>query len=462
MNWENEKGGNDMRIYLFIFLLSSIPSLHSQVEKLPMKMEINDSAYANGYYFMAVTTMRKTSDKPSSVPIILNGKGELIYYHQPDQISDFKLQTNGLISYFCRNKFFLMDSTFTLIDSVSCVNGIETDSHDFQILPNGNFLLIGTDSSREDLGHLSFFTDQKKRGNKNALVKYGVVQELDRNKKLVYEWRSRPFYKPEEVSPIYPWNPNLLDVTHFNSIDVFPNGDYLISVRYSNEIICVNRQEGTIRWHLGGKYNSFVESDSAFFFYGQHDARVLANGQISLFDNGYGTNEEKHPARALILELDLVEKRAIVRYSYTFSNQLTSQAAGNADVHPDGTVLLGFGRVQNLSPNYTCALADKNQNTVVTISFGDTLCSYRVFRYDTLPFKWVQPKLKLVDSPTGWYLTTEKNEIVRWNNGETAYSFAINKPGIYYAYVYTGTSGMIRTESFTVSEEMLHRGRKSK
>lgn len=39
-----------------------------------------------------------------------------------------------------------MDSSFTILDSVNCKNGIQHDGHDMQITANGEYLLMGSEN----------------------------------------------------------------------------------------------------------------------------------------------------------------------------------------------------------------------------------------------------------------------------------------------------------------------------
>jgi hypothetical protein len=63
-------------------------------------------------------------------------------------MNDFKLQPNGLITFFdTRTRcFYAMNSSYAIIDSFRCANGYVTDGHDFQMLTNGHAFLMSYDT----------------------------------------------------------------------------------------------------------------------------------------------------------------------------------------------------------------------------------------------------------------------------------------------------------------------------
>jgi hypothetical protein len=65
-------------------------------------------------------------------------------------------------------------------------------------------------------------------------------------------------------------------------------------------------------------------------FLGQHDARFLPNGNITLFDNGYGPEELKHNVRALEYKLNEKKKEARLVWSYAHPTKIISEATGSA------------------------------------------------------------------------------------------------------------------------------------
>ena len=63
----------------------------------------------------------------------------------------------------------------------------------------------------------------------------------------------------------------LICARHANSVDKFPDGDYLFSGRHSDTVYKISHKDGSIVWRLSGRgeNGNFELSDH---FSGQHDA----------------------------------------------------------------------------------------------------------------------------------------------------------------------------------------------
>lgn len=109
-------------------------------------------------------------------------------------------------------------------------------------------------------------------------------------------------------------------------------------------------------WILGGKDDDFgfVKRHPGWQFCAQHDARRLANGDITIFDNGGANlgNERDcpvHPARVLRFKLALSSMRA--RLVGNISSKPSSEdgrgyfpnAVGSARRQPNGDTLVSWG-----------------------------------------------------------------------------------------------------------------------
>ena len=58
-----------------------------------------------------------------------------------------------------------------------------------------------------------------------------------------------------------------------NSVAKFPNGDYLVSIRFTYAIYRISHATGEVVWRLGGKISDFEQD---FTFSAQHDATCIA------------------------------------------------------------------------------------------------------------------------------------------------------------------------------------------
>ena len=135
---------------------------------------------APGYLFVCNSNF---FGRPGSGPpqdgmylLILKNTGEPVYFQEVfDRTSDFKLQPDGRLSFIMGGRHYLMDSTYTVVDSV-WAQGFTTDGHDMQVLPNDNFLLLATDAQPIDMSEIV------EGGDPNATVIHRIVQEQERAK----------------------------------------------------------------------------------------------------------------------------------------------------------------------------------------------------------------------------------------------------------------------------------------
>src|SRR4051812_41127884 len=104
--------------YFFLF------SIFSFGQSLPvLKATINNSSL-NGYYFLS------SYYSGATLFMILDHSGYVVYCKRMSEAPssyNFSLQPNGLISYSNQAKYFFMDSTFRIVDSVECKGIYKTD-----------------------------------------------------------------------------------------------------------------------------------------------------------------------------------------------------------------------------------------------------------------------------------------------------------------------------------------------
>ncbi len=242
-----------------------------------------------GYSFLAPFT---NSYNPLGYLMIVDNKGVPIFYQRTHSIkTDWKLQPNGMLTYVDNGnkKFYEMDSAYAIIDSFSTGNGYTTDTHDLQILPDGHALLMAYDYQTVRMDTIV------QGGDSSALVIGLIVQELDADKNVVFQWRSWDHFLITDATEDINLTASVIDYVHGNAIELDDDGNLLISCRHMDEITKINRQTGEIIWRLGGlksRNNQFLFINDEITFSHQHDIRRLPNGNITIFDNGKLTRSE--------------------------------------------------------------------------------------------------------------------------------------------------------------------------
>src|SRR6202008_204363 len=133
-------------------------------------------------------------------------------------------------------------------------------------------------------------------------VTYSVFQEIDLRTGLVrHEWHSLDhvpmvdsYSLATHASKRWPF-----DYFHINSIDQRADGTTLISARNTWAMYVLATASGRLQSAIGGHRSSVKLASGTHTAY-QHDANTLANGAISVFDNG--SVPKVHPqSRGLVL-----------------------------------------------------------------------------------------------------------------------------------------------------------------
>ena len=406
-----------------------------------------------GYFFL---TPIKIGFNPNQVPpsmMIMDGNGEVAYIRNLPMgqfAGDFKIQNNGLMTYSTHNKFYLMDNTFTIVDSVSCGNGVDTDFHDMKILPNGHFLMLGIEDVVKDLHAYNVFGPNDVPGDYNAIVESAIVQELDVNKNVVFQWHAIDYFAFLDIDDVWLTDPYVVDWTHSNAVEYDQDGNLLLCSRHFNEITKINRQDSSVMWRLGGNANQFNFLNDPGQFKRQHDVRRMPNGNLSLFDNGDGTfSNPFHAAAGKDYVLDETAMTADLVWSYTDNPNEYSIAMGSYQHEPGGTAVVGYGWSD--TQNKVFSVANNSGQKIFELAFNDSLVSYRVQYYPSLPWTWGRPEITCYENGGQYFLDAGPGHpSYNWSNGATTQVIPLTATGTYSVFVPVGINGYFRSPDFQV------------
>jgi hypothetical protein len=237
------------------------------------------------------------------------------------------------------------------------------------MLPNGNVLIIGY--PRRSGVDVSRF----KPGNTSGTVIDGEIQEIAPDGHLVWDWNSKDHIGLRETSAAW-WAQQAepYDIIHMNSVE--DDGDGIIfSARHLDAVYRIDKATGHIDWKLGGSTTSksLAISDDPFGTYpfgGQHDARRLPDGTVTLHDNGTGSN---HGPRAVRYAIDPDAKTAKLVESVSDPQGAPgSFCCGGARKLPTGNWVMSWGSdpiVEEMTPA---------SERVFALNWTDGYFSYRV------------------------------------------------------------------------------------
>jgi hypothetical protein len=255
------------------------------------------------------------------------------------------------------------------------------DIHEFNILDDGNTSLSVTYRS-----HMLPMDTLGRPGEQTAVLAGGFA-EMDVNTGEVRrDWDSVDqiplgdtvhFDASSPASPPPGW-----DYVHANSIDKNSDGNYIMSMRFTNSVYMISGADGHIMWRLGGRGNSDFEQD--FVFSKQHDAKFLeSNGThhiISILNNASDEifNEED-VSSALIVELETgtTPMTAKVLRRYNRPDGHLTRLRGNSQVLPNDNIFIGWSERGYISEH-----ADDGE-VLLSANFASARFStYRAYKFD--------------------------------------------------------------------------------
>lgn len=366
-----------------------------------------------GYIFLAPFPL--SGINPTNYLIITDNYGIPVFYRKmiKERSFFFVKQDSGMLTYFDHGKYYVMDSSYNVVDSLY-VNGYETNVHECLLLPNGHSLLLGDDNEQVAMDTVVA------GGDPNAVVVGVIIQELDENKNVVFEWRSWDHFKITDAT----YDVNLtgagIDFAHPNALEIDSDGNILLSCRNLDEITKIDRKTGDIIWRWGGQYcknNQFTFLNDPIGFSHQHYIRRLSNGNYIIFDNG--NLHSPSFSRVVEYQLDQQSKTALLISDYRNNPQTFSLAMGNGQRLENGNTLIGWGWFTPLAASEITPGGD----VTLYMTISTTMVNYRALKYqwktnlfvanpDTLSFGIIKKGASLTKSLT---ITNNSNQQIEIN-----------------------------------------------
>ncbi len=342
-----------------------------------LAVSTNDAAdIGNGYIFL--TDSYKATNEGWYVMMVGNDATPVWYQPLTNAAFDFKELPNGYLHYAQQYQAIswtgggyvaheILDENFNPVESIVAGNGYNAECHDFEMMPNGHALVTSYYLTRVDMSKIVT------NGNPAALVTGGIIQELDAQRNVVFQWRSWDHYPFTSE-----WvNSSAAIITEFHVNCVFEDTDGNIIISTPQWVKKISRQTGDIMWHLGGTENQFtfvgVSPQEGTNDFAGHGINRLANGHVLIYDNGSPTS------RAHEYALDETNKIATYIWGYTPNPSVAGPSQGNAQRLPNGNTFIGWGGTTG-SGQLACTEIS-GTNVVFKMGFTNSqTTSYRAFR----------------------------------------------------------------------------------
>jgi hypothetical protein len=228
----------------------------------------------------------------------------------------------------------MLDHSYRVVKTVNAANGYKADLHEFAITPDGNALITIYSPVQADLRSVG--------GSRTGTLLDSIVEEINiASGRLLWEWHA---YGHVHIAESYAGRPgtNPYDFFHISSVQLLPNGNFLISGRHTFAVYQVNPSTGKIVWALGGKHSTFRIGSGANFSW-QHDAMMQPNGDIMLFDNGAGYRRTEKQSRGMRIRLNIAKRQASLVRQYAHVPPVVSVSEGSVQRLASGNVFVGFG-----------------------------------------------------------------------------------------------------------------------
>lgn len=289
--------------------------------------------------------------------------------------------------------------TGALVDTVTADTmpaGAIYDNHDLLRLASGNYVFVYNETVTLDVRD-AFPSYPGDGGLASAEVLDHVLVEVEPDGTVVWSWRASDHIAPAEMDPQWEvtvhdgLHPDGYDIFHWNSVEATPTG-YILSMRHEDAIFAITRDpgqpaDGRIEWKLGGSARPeslTISGDPVFtssHFGGQHDARLLPDGTVTLFDNGTGLGRPPRGVRyslALNSPIGTGGTATLVEQVRDSATVPSSFCCGSTRRLPGGNWLFGWGStgvIQEIAPSGSIGAPDGR--SVFRITFQGGPLEYR-------------------------------------------------------------------------------------
>lgn len=237
--------------------------------------------------------------------------------------------------------------------------------HDYQRLPSGNHLVIAWDRLPAELqgrvqgGHAHHDDPERMWAD--------VIKEIGPDGTIVRVWRSWEHlsFDEDRICPLESHK----EWTHANSLEILPDGRWLVSFRLTSTVVIIEPESGRVDWRWGPGEVSH-----------QHHATWLEGERILVFDNG--CHRLRAPSYSQIVEVDAESREIVWRYTSPTIVAFYSFMVSGCERLPDGNTFItegATGRLFEITPEGETVWEWVSPWTLPS-RFGPTPVVFRAYR----------------------------------------------------------------------------------
>jgi Arylsulfotransferase (ASST) len=285
---------------------------------------------------------------PQGYGAIFDGNGVPIWWLRDSGLNLLKLLPDGTLDYTTGptgDKALRISNLEGATLNTLQTAGSPLDTHDYQLLANGNYLLM-TYKQRANPTDLTAYG-----GPPDGIVEDAELQEVQPDGTVVWTWNSKDHVSLAETSHwwstlISQTTDNVYDVAHINAAVV--DGDSIvISLRHTDGIYKIDRNTGEVIWKLGGtttpkSLTVLNDPYAANPLGGQHDAMIRSDGTLTAHDNG---QLQGRPPRTVQYQINEGAGTAKLINSVSDSGVPAAVCCGSARLSNSGSWIVSWGGV---------------------------------------------------------------------------------------------------------------------
>jgi hypothetical protein len=239
-----------------------------------------------------------------------------------------------------------------LVQSFGTVSG-PTDFHEVIRLANGDYVMATAVLQPCDLTSWGYTASE-------TCINH-VVEELQPPAApgdpptVVFSWDTSQHIPVTETGTewrdVHP--PGFFDPYHINAIEDAGDG-FILNFRHLDAAYKIDKATGNIDWKLGGTprpESLQLVGDPLNGVDGQHDARLLPDGTVTMHDNGTNGNGPPRQPRVVRYSIDTVNRTATLVEQMHDDAVTFSQCCGSARKLPGGDWVVGWGSTPLITEN---------------------------------------------------------------------------------------------------------------
>ena len=319
---------------LSLFLMAAVGHARGQgVELLGLNVELEPGQQFSPGWILAAP--RFTSNL--TFPFLVDEEG-IVRYNQnrPYEGFNFDLQDNNTLAWFSSidGWWYQLDSSLNVSQFIGYVDA-DLDFHDLELREDGTKLLMGKEVVTMDVIDSVPDASDSMRSVLDCLL-----QELDESGNVIWSWRASEHIPPTFCAHCN-WEMPFIDAYHQNSFETQDNGDILLSIRNMDMVVLIDKLTGDLVWQLGGAASDFVFTDENGAFAQQHDAHLLEDNRLLLFDNASGSSPLTSRGAEYILDYEAGTASLLATWPHPHGSFAGSQ--GSIQRLDGGGTLIGWG-----------------------------------------------------------------------------------------------------------------------